>query len=246
MTLYIDKRAGSKELVNLKYLQPIAELGWMDSADAFFIGNGPKGKVAVGVELKSIPDLLSSMGTGRLQGVETGQAVRMLREYDVCWLLYYGEYRAGPRNRLLQVKTKRGWKKHQVGKRDVPIGYLEAFLLGLVEVGFRVKHVNEFKDAGLWLRILYDWRMKPWDKHKSFQTFNSARQISPLPGMDEGVLRRARVAKELLPNLGYKRGIAAGKYFRSIKEMINASPEEWMKVDKVGKVLAKAVTKAVK
>lgn len=99
--ILIDQSAGSRELVKCAPLSDpslacLADLSFSantkSSADVCFSGNGPKGKVQIGIEFKHIGDFLSSIQSGRLQAT---QLQAMTEEYDVCWLLLCGEYRCG-------------------------------------------------------------------------------------------------------------------------------------------------------
>ena len=101
--ILIDHSAGSRELVlypplNNPQLACLANLssastsstGSKSSADVSFVGNGPDGKEVIGIEFKSLSELLSSIHSGRLQDT---QLPELRQEYDRPYLLYYGEYR---------------------------------------------------------------------------------------------------------------------------------------------------------
>lgn len=104
----LDNNAGSKEFALLSPLsslrdsnnRPLVEVfNFSDGnipGDAFFAGNGPSGLIQIGIEIKSLHDLCSSLDTGRLQGQGTnsshGQILRMLEYFDVTVLIYYGNY----------------------------------------------------------------------------------------------------------------------------------------------------------
>ena len=66
--ILIDDRAGSAPFASIPPLCDCSVLCHLDSADAMITGNGPDDStVLVGVEIKSIPDLLSSMQSGRIR-----------------------------------------------------------------------------------------------------------------------------------------------------------------------------------
>lgn len=242
MTVMIDYRAGSKELVRFKPLDTIGEICTLDSADAAFAGNGPDGPVLVGVEVKSLPEMISSADRGRLQAK---QIPDMLAEYDVSWLLYYGIYRPSVREGRLQIRRGKSWRSFKLGERWVPYGYVESLLLTLTAAGMRIKRVDTMKEAAMWIGVLYRWWSKEWHQHKGMKTFDRSRAVSLMPGMSEDVCLRAKVAAQL-PGVGYTRAVAVAKHFGSIQQMINAGPDEWAKVDGIGKVIAKTVGEAVR
>ena len=94
--MIVDDRAGSRELVFISPHDEIACLSRLEAGDVSITGNGPTGLLSIGVEVKSVDDLLQSEGNGRLRD----QLESMLKAYDVNWLLTHGQYRAGPFNRL--------------------------------------------------------------------------------------------------------------------------------------------------
>ena len=241
MTIHIDDRAGSGDLVKLAPLKGASELCRLEFGDVMFTGHGAKGDVVIGIEVKSIWDMLSSISTGRLQGT---QLPGMLDSYDISWMLIHGQYRAA-RNGQLQIIRKGQWKGFSIGARPVPYGYLESFLFDLAAMGVHVKHVDDMKQCAVWLWWLHRWFQKPWSQHKGMRTFDNSKKIVRTPGMSDVVLRRARVASAL-PGLGFERAVAAAKHFPSIEHMVSATVEEWMEVDGVGKTIAVAVVAAIR
>jgi len=245
--MIIDARAGSCELLLIKPLDELAIGGYLDSGDVSIAGNGPNESVlAVGVEVKSIWDFLASMESGRLSGAE-GQLSRMAKDYDERWILTHGHYRSGPFNRL-EVQRGGRWRTHRMGSRDVPFGYVEGAFLTYTAAGFHHKHVSDEEQAAAWLACLERWWSKDWEEHKAFHKINRANQqasaASLIPDITPDELQRMRVAADL-PGIGWERALAAATYFNSVRSMINASEEEWSKVQGIGKVLAKAIVRAV-
>jgi ERCC4-type nuclease len=63
-----------------------------------------------------------------------------------------------------------------------------------------------------------------------------------------GVLPGKRIIMDFadrISGIDYKRAQAVAKHFSSVREMINASVEEWMKIPGIGKVLAKSAVETV-
>lgn len=258
--ILIDQSAGSKELVlypplNDTSLACLTSLAVSDdtrsSADVCFTGNGPDDKkLLVGIEFKKLSDLLSSIHSGRLGAT---QAQTMTREYQVCWILYCGEYRCGEDGMLETPWTnphngRSSWRRVTfIGNKPMPYGYLESSLLTYSAVGIQSKHVSSIEQAAQWIACLHRWWSKPWDKHRSLRTFDrSSDSKSPalMPSLDAAMKAKILMAKEF-PGMGYERAIAAAKYFHSVRDMINASVEEWLEVPGVGKVIAKQIVEWV-
>src|SRR3990167_1311571 len=101
--ILVDNRAGSVDLAKYPVLQPMT-LCQLDSGDVCFSGHGPDGDESIGIELKSIDDLVGSLDTGRMQT----QLRRMTVDYTRVYLLFYGEYREGSDGALQQFR-KGAW-----------------------------------------------------------------------------------------------------------------------------------------
>ena len=242
MTVWIDDRAGSKELVIHPPLDKVGELCRLESADVMIVGKGPDEAMLIGVELKSMSDLISSISTGRLQAT---QIPAMLKEYDVSWLLHYGRYRACPVTGNLQIlRRNNSWANHKIGSRLVPYGYIESMLLTIAALGVKIKRVATYYEAAQWIAILYRWWQKDWEKHRGMRAFDNSRNLGLLPHMDQGQALRAKVAAQL-PGVGFERALAAAKHFTSVEQMILADPSEWSSIPGIGKVIAWAVKEAV-
>lgn len=215
--------------------------------DVMLVGNGPNSTLMVGVELKSLGDALNSISTGRLGGT---QIPRMLKVYDVVFLLTFGVYRIGPSN-FLEVRRGDKWKRFLVGRNSVPWSYFEGFLLtaqlqaSLISKPLFHKHVASIDEAAAWLEVLDRWFSKPWSKHKALAVFDRSRTLSAPPGISSVEAQIAQTAASL-PALDWVRGHEAAKVFNSIEEMMDAGEEEWRKVKGIGKVIAREVTRTIK
>ena len=116
----VDPRSGSAEIKPLlDSLHLKTELRMMPAADFAFDGDGPKGKSRIGIERKTVKDLLACMRDNRLVGV---QIPRLVLHYDVRYLLIEGMVRANPRDNLLEqaYQAKDGkvyWKTVELGRQ---------------------------------------------------------------------------------------------------------------------------------
>ena len=265
--ILIDERDGSRDLLDMPALEGYAESARLDfevdgkmvpCGDAMLTGHGPGGStLTIGVECKKLPDLLSSISTGRLGGT---QIPRMLKVFDVIFVLYYGVYRVGPDN-MLQVRrfkrdrngnVKKVWESYRIGKRPVPWSYLEGFILSaqlkaVLDAGRPLifKHVFDEHEAACWLRVLDAWLEKPWDKHRGLAVFDRSRELSAPPDADPIEVQIAKTAASL-PAIDWVRGWAAARHFDSVAEMIDASQHEWMNIKGVGPVVAKSAHEAIR
>lgn len=266
MSLLVDPRAGSGDLVApLRTLGCPAELSRLDFGDLALVGNGPRGPHLVGIEVKTIADLLQCMTTGRFAA---HQLPGLVESYDTAWLLIEGQWRAN-REGVLEVRvsprrivdpksprTKPRWKWSPEfwvtpkGRRwmwrDVhgwlqTVGYQTGVLVGLA--------ADRQMTARFCASVYHWWTDKGYLEHKALKTFQDYKStVTTAPGTRVSVVApdvTRRVAKEL-PGLGWERSEAAARHFRTVAGMVAADEKEWQKVEGVGKVTAERIVRAIR
>lgn len=93
MPVFVDRRSGSAQYLDLLQERGVpALLHTLQFGDISFVGNGPKGKVKVGVEVKSTSDFSDSFDSKRLVSQLTG----MRQQYDETLLLVTGQHHVHP------------------------------------------------------------------------------------------------------------------------------------------------------
>lgn len=240
----IDDRAGSKELARSKPLKDISELTRLDSGDVMLMGNGPEGKVSIGIEVKSIWDFLSSASSGRLMGT---QLPAMLETFDHNWLLLYGSWRPGRMDGLLHIEQHGRWVKFNLGSTYTPYSYVEHLITHIEMMGIHVARVYDKRDAAEWIAASASWWAKPWEKHKASRVMDKSgvtQKLRPVK-LSPRIRFMAGLAASL-PGVGYDRAVAAAEHFDSAEQMMNASYKEWKEVKGIGPVVAKAIVAAMK
>uniref|UniRef100_A0A6M3KXJ7 ERCC4 domain-containing protein n=1 Tax=viral metagenome TaxID=1070528 RepID=A0A6M3KXJ7_9ZZZZ len=240
--ILIDPRAGSKEL--LAHLPPtLAAFSRLDYGDAAWLGNGPKAAQSlVGVEVKSISDLLNSMTTGRLAG---HQLIGLMNSYNVIYLLIYGAWRANPDDGLLELYQSGKWRTSSRGRKAQPAIYVENFLNTLsICCGIVVRMARSPKDAARVILSLYNWWQKDWDQHRSHKALSKSR----LP--TEGIFGwKASLLKQwgsCLPGIGDLKLDAVEAKFDNPLAMALADISEWQEIEGVGKKTAERVVNAIR
>lgn len=261
MTVLIDNREGSADLCTIPPLDTVCRLTTLKSGDAVFTGQHSTGDVTIGIEVKTIADLVSSSRSGRLQDV---QLSAMIPNFHSSWLIYYGIYRPqerGPGILIYNEKRER-WELLQIGRKGkwrVPYSYLQSITVEMAELGVNIFHVSTKVDVAEWIYKTYLWWQKPWDQHKFMQVFlqdsslatglDKSRQRKrgrreDAKREDDGVLRVARVAAGL-PGINFTRGVRAAKRFRSVRAMIMATEDEWKRISGIGDGIARTVCRAI-
>jgi len=232
--IFIDDRVGSKEIA--PYITTEHELTRLESADFAFTGVGSEGIATIGVERKTVSDLLNSMVTGRLVAV---QLPKMLSSYTRVYLLIEGFWQAEENTGLLQV-LRRGWVDIERGGRRFMAKDLHKFINTLDTLAnVSIRSSRGRRDTGTILDALYEWWQKPYEDHVGHLAMKREQDV---------VLARASVLRRVaaqLPGIGWKRSRDVAESFTSVGNMARATEEEWLAIDGIGKETAKKVVKAI-
>jgi ERCC4-type nuclease len=238
--IQIDKRAGSINLV-----QPLRRLGCeveevtMPFGDAAFVGWGANGDpVSVGIEVKSIEDIIACIQSGRFSG---HQLPGLIASYDHVWLLIVSDYRARARDGVLEYRKEgRGggqyWtescgRQRTVFWRDVESWLMTCQIMG----GIRVHCVPDYPAAAAWLKHTASWFSRT--EHKSHQVVYGSKEMFA----DQALLVKPTLARRVaaqLPYIGVKRSAEVARQFHTVAAMVEATPKDWLGVEGVGKTIA--------
>jgi ERCC4-type nuclease len=234
--LWVDSRVGSKELrPRLLKVGIRTELASLESADFMFEGKGPNGPIVVGIERKTIPDLIDSLNSGRFHGMETedgtgGQLGRLTSTYDAVWLLIEGSWATDRAGHLCYRAGLHGEKRMPGGMTEDRLN--KQILTLELQGGIRVKQTPGIAQSVAWLastfRSLTD---KDWDAHQTLHTVH--KRTTPFK------LSKFREFAMLLPGVGLAASKAVEKYCHNvtlqstIQNMLNMSVREWAAIEVV-------------
>jgi len=236
--IVLDNRVGSKELLS-HFPKSLAKLGNLEYADACFLGNGPEGPVMVGVERKALGDLLSSMQTGRLAG---HQLLGLINSYHTVYLIVEGIWRTDPRSGLLEVRRGQGWTPFGFGKRQWMTKEMDNFLNTLEVIGgVVVRTTPSMRETASLITNTYHWWSKEWEDHKSHLAIHKGRVRQDSVLLTKPSLVR-RVSAELA-GISFTRSKEVDRKFKSVKEMVAASKEDWLSIPSIGEGIASSVMK---
>jgi hypothetical protein len=191
MSMILDVHEPSRLFSLLsRYDVPVATQD-LESGDCIFSGYGPSGRVMIGIERKTLSDLINVMQTRRLSGVG-GQIPRMWDSYDFCFLTVEGMWRPGPGGEIetFTGRRKSPWEalasrgadgrgRHGVSYRQL-VSYLTMLKTWMAyETGNTATVVTYDRTAtmeetaALWV-ALYHTFQKPWREHSTYQALYKA------------------------------------------------------------------------
>lgn len=197
-------------------------------ADFQFAGNGPEGAILAGVERKEISDLLSSMRSNRLAGSQIG---KMIRTYDVSYLIVEGLWRRGRDGGVLETPYGREWAEV---RGRITYSEMTRFLASLREQGgVRVWRTMNPTETAAYLVEEFSWWQKQWKDHHTSQTIYVPELQLGAQGHKPHAFRRAPSLTELwahaLPRVDSRAAELAG-HFSSPKELANADVNRWLQI----------------
>ena len=240
--IYIDDRIGSRELVDLIEGGILVHL---DYGDIAFEGNGPDGKMQIGIERKKWGDLINSFRTGRLVG---HQIQGLLDNYYKVYLVCEGIIRESPKTGEITEWRHGKWKKVDYSTSESArnrFSYASVWKhLITLESKFNIALRSSWnpEETARMVEVLYEWWSKPWETHKShLQHYSNIQTALLRPDKPSWPVQFAAN----LPGFGWDRAIKAEKHFKSVPAMICASEKEWREVKGFGKVLAKLAWEAL-
>lgn len=227
--LLVDERIGSADLAPaLADMGLPVEVTHLEFGDVAFTGRGNEdAAVEVGIELKKLPDLVTSLRDGRLSG---HQVPGLCATYDYRWLLIEGTFKPGDRGEVLVPQRRGIWAPLKGG---MTVAELEKRVLSLQLLrGLHVRHSSARLTTLHFLASLYRWFTdRSMDDHTTHLLEHQA----------EGFLEvndfRSVVKK--LPHIGHKVSLAVEQYFEgSLEAAFAGTVEDWADIvtfDKQGR-----------
>lgn len=234
--ILVDDRAGSKEMV--RYIKG-SKLCRIPFGDVSFFGRGLDDRpISVGIEIKSLADILKCICDGRFAA---HQLPGLLSSFEVVYLIVHGIYRPDYRTGELVVPRGRSWVPAQIGSRCFMYRELDAWLMSIeLRTGVHVRRTGSAMETAFVIKDLAGWWSKDWEKHRSHLALHDP--------PDGELIRKPSLVRRVaaqLPGIGWKRSGAAAAHFGSVFCMIAADTGDWRNVDGVGKITAEKVVMSV-
>jgi ERCC4-type nuclease len=240
--VYVDRRAGSAELwPHLTALQVPTSLTTLEFGDACILGRGPTGDVLVGIERKTVRDLVSSLTSGRLSG---HQVPGLVSSYQHVWLVVEGSWRTDAQGWATMPGFRR--KGHTGPVKWESLGLkaqaIEGYLLTLtLRAGIHVQRTDRIQDTAHWLQHLHQWwTAKAWDEHRAHLALHQPQLVDNRLWLAPNTLQRMAAC---LPGVGGEKSLAVARHFKSPLEMSLADSKTWQQIPGIGPTIAARVTR---
>jgi ERCC4-type nuclease len=223
----VDPRRGSGEFKRLLVrLGVTAKRRHLPFADFSFSGSGPNGIVRVGVERKTLSEIVMALQDSRLVGHQLPGLLGSpngRRRFDYVYLIVEGSYGPDPRTGVLMQ-----------GRHEVGHGYhrhlyenVEKFLMTLELHGqIRVRRTNGKIATAYFVAALYRWFQKDWYAHKS--AYKVEEDTPEQAILTQRTLDRKAYAQ--WPGIGWVRSSMVEKGFPCVMAAACADIPEWRKI----------------
>lgn len=244
-TLYVTESPNDDDLA--KALGSMALRIPIPHGDVIFWGNSDTDVIRILVERKKLGDMASCILDGRY--LAQAQAARDAG-IDVLILIAEGNMRSNPEDGMIDVPVwsidPTTFKRKQVWvplKPTISYSRFDQYLTELDYLaGIIVKRSRDVLETAAQIKALWLNFQTPPSKHGSLHQIFESVPLGPVLLTRPSLVRR--MAKEL-NGIGWSRSAAVAQHFFSIRAMVDATEEEWMTIEGVGKGTAMKVVAAL-
>lgn len=234
-----DKNTPQQMVDTLKAIGVHAELSDLMFGDAAFEGRGPMGTVSIGIERKSLHDMLHCIEDARLSG---HQLVGMKQMYDVRVVMLEGHWRAHNPDGWLMEGFNGGtsWGHCKFTNRKTLYSKLYRYLISLSLSGVIVTQSRDLWHTCYHIAEWFHYFQKRWDGHTALLEL----QKVSIPTLN---LKPSLVRKWAhdIDDIGAKISDRAEQHFKTPIRLANADETEWMKIPGIGVATAQRIVREI-
>jgi ERCC4-type nuclease len=237
--ILVDNRVGSKEL--LPFLQRIGckcELNNLEFGDAAFEGNGPRGRMGVGVERKALSDMLNCIDDARYAA---HQRPGMLAMYSKNILMIEGVWKPDAQSGyLMECVAALTWRPFRYRMQMTRYSKLFRYLLSIQLAGTVVICTRDMEHTAYNISECFAYFQKKWEDHTALLETQKLNMPS-LTGKPSLVRRWAAE----LEGVGVKHSMDAERLFPTAWELARADELDWISVPGIGAKLARSIVRQI-
>lgn len=243
--ILVDSRVGSIELKpHIRQCGVVVDDQMLEYGDAYFEGNGPKGTISIGVERKTIQDMLNCIEDHRYNA----QRVGMNQMYDKSFLILEGQW--APSNGCIPglspgylcEPAKGGWRpfSRRAGAQPVLYAKLYRYLVSVQLSGVIVTQSKDMAHTAFNICELYRYFQKRWSDHTSLLE----KQKLSIPTLESKPRLVRRWASEIT-DIGVKYGLEAERIFKTGYGLAMGQERDWMRIKGIGAKTAIQIVKEI-
>jgi len=209
-------------------------LSW---GDACFEGNGPEGTIHIGIERKSLHDMLRCIDDATFAGK---QRIGMKNLYTVSILMVEGFWRAREDGFLLESQDGCRWWVCRPNGKPVMYSKLRRYLISIRYGGVHVNFTRDLWHTAYDIVEEYHYNQKRWDDHTRLREVHrmAIPQMNHKPSL-------TRMWASDIEGLGVKKSEEAEAIFRKPIRLANADEQQWTQISGVGTKLAQSIVRQI-
>lgn len=238
LVILADYHRGSHELIPdiIKAGVPASKADLI-YGDYAFEGYGPKGPILVGVERKTLHDMLSCIDSAHFTGK---QMVGMKKMYGFSFLLVEGLWRAHEDGWLMEGFPNGSWGYCKQRTQRVMYSKLRRYLVSITLAGTPVIYTRDQKGTAYDLCELFHYFQKTWNKHASLLEMHKL-NIAQLSGKPSVTRRWA----ESLDGVGSTYGMEADRIFKTPYKLAASTEQDWLRIAGIGPKTARKIIREI-
>jgi ERCC4-type nuclease len=234
-----DKNTPQLMVDTIKRLGVHSELSDLAFGDAAFEGRGPLGTISVGIERKTLHDILHCIDDARLSG---HQLVGMRQMYTVRVVLLEGFWKPhDPEGWLMEgFNGGTSWAYCRYGSQRTLYSKLYRYLISVSLSGAIVTYSRDLFQTCYNIHEWYHYFQKRWDGHTSLQELQKVNipTLNFRPSL-------TRLWAHDVQGVGMKLSELAERHFKTPIRLANADETEWLKVPGVGVKTAQNIVREI-
>lgn len=236
--IIVDAAVGSKELLPLiRGMGVMCDKAPLQYGDACFVGKGPEGDLAVGVERKTLHDMLSCIEDSRYTA---HQRLGMKRLYNVSFLVIEGMWRPREDGQMMESRDGCTWFVCRPHGKPIMYRNLRRYLFSIMYSGVVVLYTRNIYHTAHDICELFHYHSKPWHKHTSLLEIQKL-AIPQLTGKPKLVRKWAQD----IDGIGSKFGEEAARLFKTPIRLANSEEKDWLKIPGIGVKTAQEIVKEI-
>lgn len=232
-----EKHPGQEIILTLNRLGVDSQQSDLLHGDAAFEGKGPDGDILIGVERKTLHDLLNCICDGRLNE----QRIGMKHMYALSFLMVEGHWKPHDGNGALMEGfnggVSWGYCKHRA---HMPYESVYNYLASMALAGMIVTYSRDLFHTCYNIRCLFRYFQKRWDDHLAGRELHKV----AIPTMNARAPLVLKWATDLT-DIGIKTGDLAARRFKNGYNLARADEEEWLTIPGVGVKTAQQIVREI-
>lgn len=233
-----EKSDPEKLVEKIKEYGVHAEIADLEFGDFAFEGRGPLGSVLIGIERKTIHDMLNCIDDARLAG---HQLIGMRQMYTLKVVMLEGHWRYHEGGWLMEgFNGGTSWGFCRYRSQQTLYSKLYRYLISLQLGGNIVTFSRDLNHTAWNVKEWYHYFQKKWDDHTSLQEIQKLNL--PTFHTKPTLVRQWAAA---IDDIGVKLSDRAERHFGTPIRLAQADESDWLRIPGIGIKVAQQIVKQI-